>query len=92
VLFFHPVIFTHRTGFVKTFRLLSLHSSQFSSDQELNSRQFSLIRVSDCGFYINGKTYTSVEEMPDSIWKEYKKTISESQDVRENIMMNPGEQ
>ena len=40
---------------------------QLSSDQEFDSSQFSLIRVSDTGIYINGKTYSSVAEMPDPI-------------------------
>jgi hypothetical protein len=72
------------SGIKETFNLIK-NIGQLSSEQEFHSGQFSLIRVSDTGIQINGKTYSSVDEMPDSIRNEYEKVVSESQDGRENI-------
>lgn len=72
------------SGIKETLNLIK-DIGQLSSSQEINSGQFSLIRVSDTEIYINGKTYTSVAEMPDSIRIEYEKIVSESQDGREKI-------
>ena len=72
------------SGIKETFNLMK-EIGQFSSEHELNSGHFSLIRVSDTGIYINGKTYSSVVEMPDAIRNEYEKVVSRSQDGSEKI-------
>ena len=72
------------SGIKETFNIIK-DIGQLSSDQEFDSGQFSLIRVSDTGIYINGKTYSSVAEMPDPIRNEYEKIVRESQDGAENI-------
>ena len=72
------------SGIKESFNLIK-DIGQFSSGQEFNSKQFSLIRVSDMGIYMNGKTYTNVAEMPDTIRNEYEKIVGKSQDGREDI-------
>ena len=72
------------SGIKETFNIIK-DIGQLSSSQEFNSGQFSLIRVSDSGIFINGKSYSSVAEMPYSIRNEFEKIVSESQDGKENI-------
>jgi hypothetical protein len=72
------------SGIKETINLIK-EIGQFSSEHALNSGQFSLIRVSDTGIYINGKTYSSVAEMPDDIRDDYEKVVTQSQDGSEKI-------
>lgn len=59
--------------------------SKFSNAEGFEPGQLSFVRVTDSDIFINGKKYTSIEEMPVNIRQEYELIINTAKDGNEEI-------
>lgn len=59
--------------------------AQMSSVEGFEKGQFSIVRETDLGIYVNGKGYNSVDEMPNHVRQAYQQALSSAQDGRSDI-------
>jgi hypothetical protein len=76
------------SGLKDTFNMIK-ELSQIGQTEGMRQEQFSLIRVTDTGIQVNGRSYNSVEEMPAQIRKEYHRIINNAQEGQVDIFDEP---
>ena len=72
-------------GLGQAFGMIGEIAKLSQSGQLDNQHQFSIIQVSEQAITINGKTYRSVDEMPDHILQIYENAIRQSEPGKEEI-------
>ena len=62
---------------------------QMSSQAGWTQEQLSIVRVTDTGIHVNGKSYNSVEEMPTHVRKVYEQVVNSAQEGGYDIYEEP---
>lgn len=59
--------------------------AQFSSAADFEPGKLSIVKVTDSSIFINGKTYSNIDEMPASVRQEYDLIVNHAQDGKDEI-------